>query len=41
MISEMVTHTREILGEEIRGTVRITIPYNPQIEMKIPDWLIA
>lgn len=41
MVAEMVKHTKEILEEEIRGTVRITIPYNPQIEMKIPDWLIA
>lgn len=41
MVAEMVKHTKEILEEEIRGTVRITIPYNPQVEMKIPDWLIA
>ena len=39
MVQEMVQHTKEILEEEIRGTVRITTPYNPQIEMTIPDWL--
>lgn len=41
MTAEMVKHTKEILEEEIRGTVRIVIPYNPQIEMKIPEWLTA
>lgn len=39
MTAEMVKHTQEILEEEIRGTVRISIPYNPTIEMKIPEWL--
>ena len=39
MTAEMVKHTKEILEEEIRGTVRIVIPYNPQVEMKIPEWL--
>ena len=41
MVAEMVQHTKEILEEEIRGTVRISIPYNPQIEMTIPDWLVS
>jgi SNF2 family DNA or RNA helicase len=39
MLQEMVSHTQEILEKEIRGTVRMSIPYNPQIEMKIPKWL--
>lgn len=39
MIEKMVQHTREILESEIRGTVRITIAYNPCIEMRLPDWL--
>lgn len=39
MIAEMVKHTRDILEEEIRGTVRMTIPYNPQVEMVLPDWV--
>lgn len=39
MIREMVKRTQEILEKEIRGTVRMSIPYNPQIEMKIPKWL--
>lgn len=39
MTAEMVKHTKEILEEEIRGTIRIVIPYNPQVEMKIPEWL--
>lgn len=41
MTAEMVNHTKEILEEEIRGTVRISIPYNPQIEMTIPEWLVS
>lgn len=41
MVDEMVQHTREILEEEIRGTERITIPYNPQIDMEIPTWLMS
>jgi SNF2 family DNA or RNA helicase len=39
MVNEMVKHTKVILEEEIRGTTRQTIPYNPQVEMIIPDWL--
>lgn len=39
MIAEMVKHTKEILEEEIRGTTRITIAYNPTVEMVIPEWL--
>ena len=41
MISEMVQHTKEILEQEIRGTERISIPYDPKIEMAIPSWLIG
>lgn len=41
MTAEMVKHTKKILEEEIRGTVRITIPYNPQVEMTLPEWLLA
>ena len=41
MTAEMVKHTQKILEEEIRGTVRITIPYDPQIEMTLPEWLLA
>ena len=39
MTAEMVKHTKEILEEEIRGTVRITIPYNPTVEMVVPAWV--
>lgn len=39
MTAEMVKHTRDILEQEIRGTVKISIPYNPQIEMIVPEWL--
>lgn len=39
MTSEMVKHTKEILEQEIKGTKRISVPYNPQIEMIVPGWL--
>lgn len=39
MMAELVKHTKDILECEIRGTERISIPYNPQIEMEIPEWL--
>lgn len=39
MTAEMVKYTKEILEEEIRGTVRISIEYNPQIDMIVPVWL--
>ena len=39
MTAEMVKHTKQILEAEIRGTVRITIPYDPQVDMVIPAWL--
>lgn len=39
MTAEMVKHTRDILEQEIRGTVKISIPYNPKVEMIVPEWL--
>ena len=39
MKKNMVQHTKEILEQDIRGTVRIVIPYDPQVDMLIPDWL--
>ena len=39
MTAEMVKHTKAILERDIRGTAKITIPYNPQVEMTIPKWL--
>lgn len=39
MIAEMIRRTKEILESEVRGTERITIPYNPTVEMEIPAWL--
>lgn len=39
MTAEMVRHTKDILEQEIRGTVRVSIPYDPQIPMVIPKWL--
>lgn len=39
MSAEMVKHTKDILTEEIRATVRFTEEYNPIISMIIPEWL--
>ena len=39
MTRKMVEHTKAILERDIRGTQKISIPYNPQVEMKIPIWL--
>lgn len=39
MTAEMVRHTKEILECDIRGTRRISIPYNPKVEMIVPEWL--
>lgn len=39
MISQMVNYTKTILERDIRGTSRITIPYEPEISMIIPEWL--
>lgn len=39
MTAEMVRHTKDILEQEIRGTVKVSIPYDPKIEMILPDWI--
>jgi hypothetical protein len=39
MFDEMVKHTQKILTEEVHGTIKETIDYNPQIEMIIPEWI--
>lgn len=39
MFQEMIKHTKNILTQEIRGTVRQSIDYNPQFEMILPEWL--
>lgn len=40
MITEMVSHTKEILANDIRSTVRMTEIYNPTMKMILPSWLI-
>lgn len=40
MIKEMVSHTKDILAEDIKATFRITEPYIPKTAMKIPAWLV-
>ena len=41
MITEMVSHTKEILAEDIRATFRMTEPYTPTVTMITPEWLIS
>ncbi len=41
MIAEMVVRTKDILSDEIKATIRMTEPYDPQISMRIPDWLVT
>lgn len=38
MQSEMTELTKEITKKELRSTCRISTPYNPEIEMKLPNW---
>ena len=39
MTAEMVRHTKDILEQEIRGTVKVSVAYDPKIEMILPEWL--
>ena len=41
MIREMVSHTQEILAEDVRATFRMSEPYTPTVTMAIPAWLTA
>lgn len=41
MKQNMVQYTKEILRKDIRGQERIVIPYDPQIVMIVPDWVIS
>lgn len=41
MKRNMVQYTKEILRKDIRGQDRIVIPYDPQIVMIVPDWVIS
>ena len=39
MANEMIRHMSDISSAEIRGSVRETINYNPDVEIKLPEWL--
>lgn len=41
MKQNMVQYTKEILRKDIRGQERVVIPYDPQIAMIVPDWVIS
>ena len=41
MAQEMIVHTKEILEEDIRATVRMAEPYAPQQLMSTPGWLVS
>lgn len=38
MQSEMTELTKEITKKELRSTCRISTPYTPKVEMKLPNW---
>lgn len=40
MIAEMISHTKEILANDIKATVHMTEDYRPMVLMETPDWLI-
>jgi hypothetical protein len=39
MFQEMVKHTKDILTQEIHGTIKETIDYYPKMDMILPSWL--
>lgn len=39
MAEELSRETRDAVMEAVRGTVRSTNPYEPQVPMRIPEWL--
>jgi hypothetical protein len=41
MKRNMVRYTKEILRKDIRGQERVVIPYNPQVAMIVPEWVIG
>ena len=40
MQKAMIELTKDITKKELRQTTRITTPYDPQIDIIIPDWLV-
>ena len=40
MKNAMIKLTKDITKKELRQTTRISTPYDPQIDMIIPDWLV-
>ena len=38
MQREMIELTKEIQKKELRSTCRISTPYEPKLEMKLPNW---
>lgn len=38
MQSEMTALTKEITKKELKSTCRISTPYEPKVEMKLPEW---
>lgn len=38
MQKAMIEYTKDITKKELKKTCRIMTPYNPQINMKLPDW---
>ena len=40
MKSEMVKYTKDITKKELKKTCRLSTPYEPHVEMTLPDWFV-
>jgi hypothetical protein len=41
MAGQMVKYMKAYSLEQLTGVKQVTVDYNPQVEMRIPDWLIS
>jgi hypothetical protein len=39
MMSEVVKITADIIKQNLKGDLKMSSSYNPQLEMKLPNWL--
>jgi hypothetical protein len=40
MSEQMVSHMRSLTQKQIDSAVNVKTEYNPEVEMKTPEWLI-
>ncbi len=41
MADAMLAHMKDLCAAQIRGSTRSQTPYNPQVTMEVPAWLIG